>query len=132
MTEADKGARVTPRLVTKGVDAAIAYYRETLGAVPIERYTDDEDRVVHAAIRIGESIVSLTEQVEDWGLLGPGALGGSPLLLHLTVPDCDAVGARMVERGAEVLIPIEDRFYGKREGRLRDPFGHLWIVSTPL
>ncbi len=132
MTQSVDSVRVTPRLVIEGVDAAIDYYSKTLGAIQIERYADDEERVVHAAIRIGDFIVSFAEQIEDWGLLGPGRLGGSPILLHLSVPDCDAVGARMVEHGAEVLIPIEDRFYGKREGRLRDPFGHLWIVSTPL
>lgn len=59
----------------------------------------------------------------------PLAIGGSGLLLRLTVSDADAVGRAMEACGAEVIIPIEARYYGPREGRLRDPFGHLWIVN---
>jgi PhnB protein len=83
-------------------------------------------------VRVGLSVFSMTEQVSDWGLLAPTRMGGSPVLLHLTLPDPDDACARMVAHGGEVLIPIEDRFYGKREGRVRDPFGHLWILSRPL
>jgi uncharacterized glyoxalase superfamily protein PhnB len=58
-------------------------------------------------------------------------IGGSPVLIHLTLADPDAACARMVELGGEVIIPIKDRPYGKREGRVRDPFGHLWVLSRP-
>lgn len=125
---------VTPRLIVRDADRALAWYQEHLGAELLERYADSnlDDLVVHAALRIGGSIVSFAEESLDWGNPSPQHLDGSPVLLHLDVDDADAVGARFTSGGAEVVIPIADRFYGKREGRMRDPFGHLWIVSQVL
>lgn len=131
MTHTDVRTELHPRLVIDRVDDAITFYREAFGAELIERFADSSGIVVHAAIRIGASIVSMTQEVEEWQLLGPTAIGGSAVLLHLTLADPDAACARAVERGAVVVISIEDRPYGKREGRLRDPFGHLWILSRP-
>lgn len=132
MTQTEHVAELHPRLVVEDADRAIAYYQATLDAELIERFTDDKGRVVHARLDIGGGQISMTAQARDWGLLGPRALGGSAVLMHLTVGNCDAVGARMTEHGGEVVIPIADRPYGKREGRIRDPFGHLWILSTHL
>jgi uncharacterized glyoxalase superfamily protein PhnB len=87
---------------------------------------------VHAEVTVGDSMLSLTTSVDAWGLLSPDKLGGSPLLLTLSVDDALATGDRMVEGGGQVIIPIEDRPYGKREGRVRDPFGHLWVISQQL
>lgn len=123
---------LTPRLVVKDADAALAWYTDALGAVELERFGTARGFIVHSALELRGRVLSVIEEASDWGNHAPPHLGGSPILLHLDVEDADAVGARMVERGAEVIIPIEDRFYGKREGRLRDPFGHLWIVSQPL
>ena len=64
------------------------------------------------------------------GLLSPDAVGGSPVLLRLETKTPDAVASRMVERGASIVIEIADRPYGKREGRVRDPFGHLWVLTA--
>ncbi len=132
MTPSNDATDLHPRLVVEDADRAVAYYETALGARLLERFTDGDGRVVHARLGIGGGEISLAEQVPAWGLLGPGALGGSAVLLHLTVANCDAVGDRMTEHGGEVVIPIADRPYGKREGRIRDPFGHLWIVSTHL
>ena len=132
MPQSDDATDLHARLVVEDADRAIAYYETTLGAELLERFTESDGRVVHARLGIGGGEISMAEQVPDWGLLGPGALGGSAVLLHLTVADCDAVGDRMVAQGGEVVIPIADRPYGKREGRIRDPFGHLWILSTHL
>lgn len=123
---------LVPRLVIQNVDDAITYYRDVFGAELEERYTMDNDVVVHAALRVGQFQFTLTEEVKDWGLLSPKSLGGSPLLLHLTVSDPDELANAMVVKGAEIVISIEDRDYGKREGRVADPFGHLWILSRPL
>lgn len=120
-----------PRLVIDRVDDAISFYQAAFGAERIERYADAQGVVVHAAVRIGTSTFSIAQEVKDWQLLGPTAVGGSPVLLHLTLPDPDAACSRAVERGAAVVIPIKDRPYGRREGRIRDPFGHLWVLSRP-
>jgi len=125
---------VSPRLLVRGADRAIAFYRDALGAELLEHFADPNlgGLVVHAALRIGDSTVSLADESLDFGNLSPEHLGGSAVILNLDVDDADAVGARMLAGGATVVIPIEDRFYGRREGRLRDPFGHLWIISQTL
>ncbi|MBC8070561.1 MAG: VOC family protein [Deltaproteobacteria bacterium] len=121
-----------PRLVIADVDRAIAFYRAAFGCELLERFVTADGVVVHAAMRLGTSTFSMAEQVQSWQLLAPPELGGSAVLLHLTVDDPDTVCARVVELGGTVVIPIEDRNYGKREGRVRDPFGHLWILSHTL
>ncbi len=60
------------------------------------------------------------------------SLEGSPVLIQLEFEDCDMVAEKMVEEKAEVVIPIKDRPCGKREGRIRDPFGHRWILSQQV
>jgi PhnB protein len=132
MVSTEVRIEVQPRLVIKRVDDAIAFYRATFGAELIERFVDTSGVVVHAAIRIGASILTMAEEVKAWTLLGPIAIGGSQVLLHLTLHDPDAICVRAVERGSTVVIPIQDRQWGKREGRIRDPFGHLWILSCSI
>jgi PhnB protein len=132
MTSTDVRIEVQPRLVIEHVDDAIAFYRAAFGAELIERYVDSSGVVVHAVVRIGTSIVTMAEEVKAWRLLGPTAIGGSPVLLHLTLHDPDAACAITIARGGAVVVPIEDRPWGKREGRVRDPFGHLWILSRPI
>ncbi|MDJ0789705.1 MAG: VOC family protein [Myxococcota bacterium] len=123
---------LTPRLIVDAPQDALDYYASALGADLIEHFADPEGRVVHAAFAVGDAVVSLAESVPSWGLLSPQALGGSPCLLHLTVDDPDATATRMVEGGGRIVIEIEDRPWGKREGRVADPSGHLWILSTPI
>lgn len=125
-------ATIRPRMVVADVDDAVTYYETCLGARRGLRLAEPSGHIVHAELRIGDSDISLTQSRDEWGLLAPDALGGSPLLLTLTVDDASTVGAAMVAAGGTVVIPIEDRPYGKREGRVRDPFGHLWIVSQDL
>jgi PhnB protein len=120
---------IFPRLVIERVDEAIAFYQGVFLATLLDRFVDANGVVVHAAVQIGKSIVTMAEEMKAWKLLGPRSIGGSPVLLYLTLPDPDAACSRMLERGSEIIIPIEDRPYGKREGRVRDPFGHLWVLS---
>jgi PhnB protein len=118
MGSTDVRIEVQPRLVIEHVDDAIAFYRAAFGAELIERYADSSGVVVHAAVRIGTSIVTMAEEVKAWRLLSPTAIGGSPVLLHLTLHDPDAARAITIARGGAVVVPIEDRPWGKREGRV--------------
>lgn len=120
---------ITPRLVVPDPDAAIAFYRAALGADLVTRFELDDGSVTHAELTVDGASFSLTAEVTAWGLLSPASVGGSPMLVTLTVPDAPKFGERMVEHGAVVIVPIGDRPYGRCEGRLQDPFGHLWIVS---
>ena len=117
---------LTPRLVVADADAAVAFLATTLGAEPGLRLTGPDDEVVHAEVTLDGTVFSLTESGDC-----PARLGGSPVLLHLQHDDPDAVQARWVAAGGEVVFPVADRVYGVRDGRLRDPSGHLWLVARP-
>lgn len=123
----DDSPVLTPRLIVSSSADAIAFYEEVFGANELERYTSPEGQVVHAAISIRGAIVSLADADDHWNhAAGPEA---SLVLLTLMCDDPDATAERAQEHGATILIPVADRFYGYREGRIRDPFGHLWILS---
>lgn len=122
--------RLTPKLLLADPDAAIAFYTKALGAELTFRMADDRGVVVHAELALGSAGFALGQSVADWGWQDPGSTGGSPVLILLTVTDPDTTAARMVNGGAEIVIPIEDRPYGRREGRVRDPFGHLWVIGA--
>ncbi|WP_437671092.1 VOC family protein [Sorangium sp. So ce131] len=125
---------VVPHLVIAGAPDAIAFYKKAFGATERFRLTDPKlgGAIVCAELVIGDSIFSIAEETPEWNARGPKSLGGTPIVLNLNVDDADAVAARAVEAGAKVIYPIQDQFYGRREGRIEDPFGHQWIVSTFL
>ncbi|MFJ6322229.1 MULTISPECIES: VOC family protein [unclassified Rhizobium] len=122
---------VVPRLIVIGAKAAIDFYRAVFDAEILGEYSDDNGTIVNAVLRIGTSTISVAEQVIAWQWMSPAEIGGSPVLLTLTVADPDDISTRMIRAGSEIVVPIKDRPYGKREGRVRDPFGHLWILSCP-
>lgn len=120
-------ANVVPRLVVAGADRAIEFYRKALGAEALTRHVGPDGSVVHAELRVGESILTLKD--EDGTDRSATSLGGSPVLFVLNVDDADDVAAAMQRSGATVIFPVGDQSYGYRQGRLADPFGIQWIVS---
>ncbi|WP_432138132.1 MULTISPECIES: VOC family protein [unclassified Streptomyces] len=121
-----------PKLLVSDADAAIDFYTDALGVAPTSRVTDDQGRVVHAELSLGTTTFALAQGVDAWGWHDPLSVGGTPVLLMLDLPDPAAVADRMARLGAEIVIPVEDRPYGKRQGRVRDPFGHLWVLSCDV
>lgn len=121
---------VTPHLVCEGAAAAIAFYKKAFGAQEIARLPGRDGKLMHAHLTINGASVMLVDDFPDWGSLGPRALKGSPVTIHLYVDDVDAVVARAVDAGAQVTMPVADQFWGDRYGRLEDPFGHQWSIAT--
>ncbi len=122
---------LTPYLIVDGAARALGWYTEAFGAREIMRVSAPGGTTIgHAEIEIGDSRVMLADESPDMGAKAPGAFGGSPVSLHLYVPDVDATMAKAVAAGATVKNRPEDKFYGDRQGSLRDPFGHLWHIST--
>jgi PhnB protein len=118
-----------PKLVVEGADAALDFYASALGGTVTERFTDQDGRVVHALLEAGP--VRFT--VKDAGYGDPAPSGdGTPVIMLLVVADADAVAERMLAAGASVLFPIADHGYGRYDGRLRDPFGHQWLISQRI
>lgn len=124
---------LTPYLTFKNSEAAIAFYEEAFGASqPGPPLRDPRGFIPHAEIAIGDAVVMMADEDPAWGNVTPENLGGTPVRLALQVDDVDAFVARAEKAGAKVLIPVADQFYGHRAGRIEDPFGYIWIVSTQI
>jgi len=121
---------VTPLLIVPDTEVALRFYSEAFGGDELFRLTMPDGAIVHAQMLVHGALVMLADENRNHGNIAPTSLGGTPVLMQLTVPDVDEVVARAKAAGAEELIPVGDQFYGERSGRIRDPFGHLWIVST--
>lgn len=122
---------LTPHLVCAGAADAIEFYKKAFDAEEIARMPTPEGKLMHAMVRIGDSQLMLVDEMPQWGALGPKALKGSPVTIHLQVDDVDAVVAQAVAAGAKITMPVEDMFWGDRYGQIEDPFGHHWSVATP-
>lgn len=123
---------LTPHLVCRNAVAAIDFYKRAFGAEEIMRLVGPDGTLMHGSIRIGDSILMLTDELPQWGSLSPLSLKGSPVTVHLAVPDVDATYARAIEAGAKSTMPVADMFWGDRYGKLQDPFGHVWSVATHI
>lgn len=120
---------ITPYLVVDGAAEAIEWYKRALGASELMRMPMG-GRIGHAELKIGDSVVMLSDEWPDMNLRGPKARGGATMSLMLYVPDVDLAFDRAVREGATVERPVADQFYGDRSGTLVDPFGHRWMIST--
>jgi uncharacterized glyoxalase superfamily protein PhnB len=121
---------LTPHLVCAGAALAIDFYKAAFGAEESARLPGPNGKLMHAAVRIGDSTLMLVDEMPEHGALGPKALKGSPVTIHLYVEDADATFARAVAAGAKVTMPLTDMFWGDRYGQLEDPFGHRWSIAT--
>lgn len=122
----------TPYLVAKGAAAAIDFYKSVFGATEVLRMAGPDGTIMHAEIKIGDSIIMLAEEMPGWGFSSPSTLGGSPVGLCLYFPDVDARFAAAVAAGATVKRPVQDQFYGDRSGTIIDPAGHIWTIATHI
>ena len=122
--------RVTPYLSVDGAAAAIDFYTKVLGATERMRMPAPNNRVGHAELEIGDSLIMLADEYPEMGIRGPKAIGGSPVTISVYVEDVDAVFERALKEGATSVRPVENQFYGDRNGQFEDPFGHRWSVAT--
>jgi PhnB protein len=125
---------VNAQITVNDAVRAIEFYKRAFGAVEREemRFGDPAGDISHAELSVGDSGLMIQTESEQYGRRSPLALGGTPVVIHLYVPDVDAFVNRAVAAGARVLMPVRDQFYGDRSGRIEDPFGHCWIVSTHI
>jgi PhnB protein len=94
------------------------------------RLSGPDGKIGHAELQIGDSVLMLSDEWPEMGIRGPGADGGTAVTIGVYVDDVDAVIARAVERGATVVRPVQDQFYGDRSGQILDPWGHRWSIAT--
>jgi PhnB protein len=122
---------ITPYLVVYDAKAAIEFYQRAFGAalcccLP----TEDGQRVMHASMKIGDSLLMLSDECREYDHNAPTTLGGTPVSIHLYVEDADAFFERAVLAGASIMMPVTEMFWGDRYGKVRDPFGHQWSIAT--
>jgi PhnB protein len=121
---------VTPCLTVNGIDQAVAFYQAAFGAEEKVRLHGADGAVVHAELKIGNSVVFLNEEDPTLGIFSPASLGASPTLVHLYVQDVDAAWSRAIAAGATEVVPLVDTYWGDRFGKLADLSGHIWSVAS--
>lgn len=123
---------LTPLLVVRDAARAVEFYVEALGATEVARFKNARtEKVSHVELALASARFALTEEARAWNSDAPPSLGGSPVVLVLEVDDADRSFDAMCSAGATVVFPLQE-FAGERMGRLRDPFGHLWIVTQRI
>lgn len=120
---------ITPSLAFRNAPKAMAWYKKVFGAKEIMCMKDPGGSVVHAELKIADSVLMVSEENPEYNQ-SPQTLNGTAVVLNLYVPDADIVFAQAISEGAEVIFPLQDQFYGDRSGRIKDPFGYLWIISA--
>jgi PhnB protein len=120
-------------LIVRNADKAIQFYKKAFGAEERFRMHGPDDKtIMHADLKIGDSVFMLTEESKEMKALSPESIGGSPVSMYVYVKDVDSIFNQAISEGATELKPVRDQFYGDRSGYLRDPFGHLWSIATHM
>lgn len=119
-----------PYLRAKDAHSAIDFYARAFGAKEVFRLAEPSGKVAHAELEFGDSIVMISDEYPDSGITAPKP--GAGATIHLHVGDVDSLAARAVEAGAEVLLAPCDQFWGERTCKLRDPFGHEWLLGHEI
>jgi PhnB protein len=121
---------VTPYLAVRNARAAIAFYRLAFGARQKLLIEEQDGRIGHATLGIGPAEIYLADEHPEFEqVVGPQTLGGTSVTIDLEVEDVDAVVDRAVDAGAELIRPPDHPTSGVQAGKVRDPFGHIWLIT---
>jgi PhnB protein len=122
---------VTPTLTVQGAAQAIEFYKKAFDAQEIFRFpSPDGKTIMHAEIKIGNSIIMLNDEFPQMNCRSPQSIGGTGSSIFLYVNDADATFNKAVSAGAKSLVPLMDAFWGDRFGSIQDPYGHVWSIAT--
>jgi PhnB protein len=121
---------VMPMLVCSDAGAEIDFCKTTFGALELVRRPGPDGTVAHAALTIGGAMIMIEGEWPTVASRAPQPDGSSPVVIYVYVEDVDKVIERAVAAGAKVLLPVKDQFWGDRTGRILDPSGHVWTIST--
>jgi PhnB protein len=121
---------LTPFLTVRDAVRAIEFYKQAFGAEERGVMKGPDGKVMHAELKIGDSVIMLSDEWPEYGTLSPLSSGGAGMGLHIYVDGVDAAFDRAVKAGAQVEMPVTDQFWGDRYGKLKDPFGHKWSIAT--
>jgi PhnB protein len=121
---------ITPHLVVKGGAKAIEFYQKAFGAEVKGVHHTPDGKVMHAELKVGDSLVMLADEFPGMGTCAsPQKLGGTSINLNLYTENVDRIFKQAVDAGATVLMPLANQFWGDRCGQVKDPFGHVWALG---
>ena len=125
---------VTPHLTIGHCAEAVEFYKKAFGAEELFNHKSPDGRVMHAEVRIGNSILMMNDEFPEMGGVqkAPQTLNGTTCNFMIYTEDVDALFARAVKAGAQVAMPVADQFWGDRYGQLTDPFAHSWAIATHI
>ena len=123
---------VTPFLTIDGAAAAIDWYKKAFGAKELTRQPTPDGKLLHASIRIGDSILMMSDAFPRPGEQNPESLGTSAVSLHVYSKNVDKIWQQAVDAGAKPIMPLDNMFWGERYGQLNDPFGNKWSISQVI
>ncbi len=120
-----------PYLIVRGAASAIEWYQRVFGAEETLRVLDN-DRVGHAELKFGPNTVMIADEYPELGIQSPAAFGGTGVRMHLHVDNVDVLAERAVGAGATMVMAAADHDHGERQCRIRDPFGHEWLLGHQI
>jgi len=121
---------LTPHITVKNADKAIEFYEKALGAQTLHVMRTPDGKVMHAAVRIGDSILMLNDECPEMGVLAPQQTQG--FTIHVYIENVDDVFKKALAAGATEKMPLMDQFWGDRYGQILDPFGFRWSLATHI
>jgi PhnB protein len=121
---------LTPHLVVKNAVKALEFYEKAFGAQGLGKMLTPDGKVMHALLKVGDSMLMLNDEFPEMGALSPASTSGSGVTIHIYLENVDAAFSRAISAGAEVKMPLMDQFWGDRYGVVADPYGHQWSMAT--
>jgi PhnB protein len=121
--------QISPHIVVPDASRAAEWYRTVLGAEEESRIALPDGKLMSVVLRVGDSVLHLSDEFPDMGVLSPLSIGGTAVVLSLTTDDVDALWQRALDGGADVRQTLGDTFWGERHGQITDPFGHRWNLA---
>jgi PhnB protein len=119
---------ITPSLVIAGAAEAIEFYKRAFGAKEMNRMPTPDGKIMHAELKIGDSVLMMSDDMAPGPSKSPSALGGTSAVIGVYTKDADGMWAKATQAGAKVLMPLSEQFWGDKYGQIQDPFGHVWSI----
>ena len=132
MKEFSKTTFVPQFFVGKNGADAVEFYKKAFDAIELRRFSNDDGTVHVSELEIGGALFHIHEEKPRAGRLSPQLCGGVTAIMGLMVADPDAVMDRAIAAGATVISPMQDYDYGYRQGDIKDPFGHQWMIEKVI
>jgi PhnB protein len=121
---------ITPHITLRNAAQAIDFYKRAFGAEELGRSLTPDGKIMHAAIRVGDSLIMMNDEFPNMNCSSAETLGGTNITLHIQTEDVDSLFDRAVKAGAKATMPVADQFWGDRYGQVVDPFGQRWSLAT--